>query len=72
MAAFLYFTAFVAQLAEFSGTEDDEYQYWIDAQVTAGVSIYCTKHFGLSCTHLGAAKLNRENIFALTFINYIK
>ena len=38
VAAFLYFTAFVAQLAEFSGTEDPEYQYWIDAQVTAGVS----------------------------------
>jgi len=37
VAAFLYFTAFVAQLAEFSGTEDEEYQYWIDAQVTAGV-----------------------------------
>ena len=39
IASFLYFTAFIAQLAEFSGIEDDEYQYWIDAQVTAGVSI---------------------------------
>jgi len=37
IASFLYFTAFIAQLAEFSGIEDDEYQYWIDAQVTAGV-----------------------------------
>ncbi len=48
MAAFLYFTAFVAMLAEFGGTEDDEYQYWIDAQVTAGVSDLHTKLF--TCT----------------------
>jgi hypothetical protein len=43
VAAFLYFTAFVAMLAEFGGTEDAEYQYWIDAQVTAGVSDVHTK-----------------------------
>jgi hypothetical protein len=48
VAAFLYFTAFVAMLAEFGGTEDDEYQYWIDAQVTAGVSDLHTKLF--TCT----------------------
>jgi len=37
VATFLYFTAFIAMLAEFSGVEDEEYQYWIDANVTAGV-----------------------------------
>jgi hypothetical protein len=46
VACFLYFTAFVAQLAEFSGTEDEEYQYWIDAQVTAGVSPFSQKSVG--------------------------
>eukprot|EP00092_Neocalanus_flemingeri_P009678 GFUD01010421.1.p2 GENE.GFUD01010421.1~~GFUD01010421.1.p2 ORF type:complete len:159 (-),score=40.07 GFUD01010421.1:438-914(-) len=36
-ATFLYFTAFIAMLAEFSGVEDEEYQYWIDSNITAGV-----------------------------------
>jgi len=36
-ATFLYFTAFIAMLAEFSPLEDDEYQYWIDSNITAGV-----------------------------------
>ena len=34
---FLYFTAFMAQIIEFSGITDIKYQYWYDAQVTAGV-----------------------------------
>lgn len=38
VATFLYFTAFTAQLAEFSGIDDDKFQYWWDAQVAAGVS----------------------------------
>ena len=37
--SFLYFTAFTAQLAEFSGLTVEDYQYWVDAQVSAGVSI---------------------------------
>ena len=37
-ATFFYFTAFCAQLAEFSGIEDADFQYWYDAQVAAGVS----------------------------------
>jgi len=37
VATFLYFTAFIAMLAEFSGMEDEEYQYWIDSNITAGV-----------------------------------
>ena len=36
--SFLYFTAFAAQLADFSGVTDENYQYWYDAQVAAGVS----------------------------------
>jgi len=36
-ATFFYFTAFCAQLAEFSGIEDADFQYWYDAQVAAGV-----------------------------------
>ena len=39
VTSFLYFTAFTAQLAEFSGMTSEEYQYWIDANISAGVSI---------------------------------
>ena len=35
---FFYFTAFLAQLVDFAGWEDEEFQSWIDAQITAGVS----------------------------------
>ena len=40
--AFLYFTAFTAQLAEYSGLDmsDSGYQYWVDAQIAAGVSFF--------------------------------
>ena len=47
LATFLYFTAFVAQLAEFTAVEYDtddceedcdNPQYWVDAQIAAGVS----------------------------------
>ena len=38
VVSFLYFTAFAAQLADFSGVTDENYQYWYDAQVAAGVS----------------------------------
>lgn len=34
---FLYFTAAVAQLAEFCGFDEPALQYWYDAQVAAGV-----------------------------------
>jgi len=37
IATFGYFTAFIAMLAKFSGEEDAEYQYWIDANIAAGV-----------------------------------
>jgi len=37
VTTFLYFTAFAAQLADFSGVTDENYQYWYDAQVAAGV-----------------------------------
>jgi hypothetical protein len=38
ITTFLYFTAFVAQLAEFAVTADDsDEQYWFDANVAAGV-----------------------------------
>lgn len=37
IATFGYFTAFIAMLADFSGAEDEEYQYWIDANIAAGV-----------------------------------
>ena len=37
-ATFFYFTAFTAQLAEFSGIVNEKFQYWYDAQVSAGVS----------------------------------
>jgi len=36
-ATFFYFTAFTAQLAEFSGIVNEKFQYWYDAQVSAGV-----------------------------------
>jgi len=36
-ATFLYFTAFTAQLADFSGVTSKDFQYWYDAQVAAGV-----------------------------------
>ena len=39
VTSFLYFTAFTAQLAEFSGMTSEEYQYWIDANISAGVSV---------------------------------
>jgi hypothetical protein len=40
VSTFLYFTAFVAELAEFAEMDADEdfSQTWIDAQVAAGVS----------------------------------
>ena len=37
-ATFLYFTAFITILSAFAGEESEDYQYWIDANVTAGVS----------------------------------
>ena len=37
-ATFFYFTAFVSLLAGFVGVEDEEWQYWIDANIAAGVS----------------------------------
>jgi len=37
VATFAYFTAFIAMLAEFAGVEDEEFQVWVDANVTAGV-----------------------------------
>merc|ERR1711963_1051720 len=36
-ATFFYFTAFVSILSAFVDYEDEEYQYWIDAQIAAGV-----------------------------------
>jgi len=36
-AAFFYFTAFLAMLIHFSGWENEEFQAWIDANITAGV-----------------------------------
>ena len=38
LATFLYFTAFIAMLVDFSGISDPKYQYWYDAMVAAGVS----------------------------------
>ena len=38
LATFLYFTAFIAMLVDFSGITDPTYQYWYDAMVAAGVS----------------------------------
>ena len=40
-ATFFYFTAFVAILSAFVGYEDEEYQYWIDANIAAGVGHQC-------------------------------
>ena len=37
-ATFFYFTAFVSLLSGFVGYEDEEWQYWIDANIAAGVS----------------------------------
>merc|ERR1711962_172322 len=34
---FAYFTAFVAMLVNFSEREDEDWQYWIDANIAAGV-----------------------------------
>jgi len=36
-ATFGYFTAFIAMLADFVGMELDGYQYWVDANIAAGV-----------------------------------
>jgi hypothetical protein len=36
-ATFAYFTAFVAMLVNFSDREDPDWQYWIDANIAAGV-----------------------------------
>merc|ERR1711953_1095460 len=38
-ATFFYFTAFVSLLSGFVGVEDEEYQYWIDANIAAGVFV---------------------------------
>merc|ERR1719305_688614 len=35
LATFGYFTAFIAMLVDFSGAEDEEFQYWIDANIAA-------------------------------------
>ena len=40
LATFLYFTAFIAMLVDFSGITDPNYQYWYDAMVAAGVSLF--------------------------------
>ena len=45
LATFLYFTAFIAMLVDFSGITDPTYQYWYDAMVAAGVSQSCFKWF---------------------------
>ena len=37
-ATFFYFTAFVSILSAFVGEEDEDYQYWVDANIAAGVS----------------------------------
>merc|ERR1711877_4458 len=36
-ATFFYFTAFVSILSGFVGYEDEDHQYWIDANIAAGV-----------------------------------
>jgi len=36
-STFFYFTAFLAQLVDFAPFANEDYQYWIDAQITAGV-----------------------------------
>merc|ERR1712189_26384 len=36
-ATFAYFTAFVAMLVNFSDRVDEDWQYWIDANIAAGV-----------------------------------
>jgi len=36
-STFFYFTAFLAQLVDFAPYENAEFQYWIDAQIAAGV-----------------------------------
>merc|ERR1712012_548674 len=36
-ATFAYFTAFVAMLVNFSEREDEDWQYWIDPNIAAGV-----------------------------------
>ena len=41
-ATFFYFTAFVSILTGFVGYEDKEWQYWIDANIAAGVSLVLT------------------------------
>lgn len=37
IATFAYFTAFVAMLAHFCDMDGGDYQYWVDAQIAAGV-----------------------------------
>ena len=44
-ATFFYFTAFVSLLSGFVGYEDEEWQYWIDANIAAGVS-FPSQHRG--------------------------
>ena len=42
-ATFAYFTAFVAMLVNFSDRVDEDWQYWIDANIAAGVRFpFCT------------------------------
>merc|ERR1712107_175179 len=36
-ATFFYFTAFVSILSAFVGEEDEDYQYWVNANIAAGV-----------------------------------
>ena len=65
MTSFLYFTAFTAQLADFGGVTDEEYQYWYDAQVAAGVSfslLYSTY------TYSGAQKLVHSHYVAMYYV----
>ena len=45
LATFLYFTAFIAMLVDFSGITDPVYQYWYDAMVAAGVSLALCHHY---------------------------
>ena len=39
-ATFAYFTAFVAMLVNFSDRVDEDWQYWIDANIAAGVRLF--------------------------------
>jgi len=64
-ATFAYFTAFVAMLVNFSDRVDDDWQYWIDANIAAGL-----KAVGGSFPHGGSAPGSDLSTFSRPYSDF--